>query len=69
MDSVYWHFSVFTSTKFSPLNLIGFLFTFTKHFVVFRISSALIIGGIIVTGEPVSMMISIGWPWANRIAL
>ena len=62
MGSVILFFSVFISTIVSPLNFIGFLLTSTKLFVVLCISAVLIIGGIIVTGEPVSMMNSIGCP-------
>ena len=69
MGSVILLFSVFTSTMVSPLNFIGFSFTSTKLFVVLCVSAVLIIGGIIVTGEPVSIMNSIGCPLTNRIAL
>ena len=62
-------FSVFTSTIASPLNFIRFLFTSTKVFVVYFISVEVIIDGIIVTGEPVSVINFIGWRWTNRIAL
>ena len=62
-------FSVLTSTIASPLNSIGFLFTSTKHFEVALICFGVIIGGIIVTGEPVSIMNSIGCPSTNRMAL
>ena len=62
-------FSVFTSTIASTFNFVGFLFTATKLFLVFFISIGLIIGGIIVTGEPVSMINPIGCPWTNRMVL
>ena len=69
IGSVSLLFSVFTSTIASPLNLMGFLFTSTKVFVVFYIYFVVIIGGTIVTGEPVSMINSIGWPSTNRFVL
>ena len=69
MGSVIFVFFVLTSTIAPPLKLIGFLFTSTKHFEVALISFGLIIGGIIVTGEPVSMMSSIDSPSTNDMAL
>ena len=63
------HFSVFTSTVASPLNFIGFLFTSTKHYAVLRNSIGVNIGGLIVTGYPVSMINSIACPRTNSIAL
>ena len=62
MGSLIFVFSVLTSTSASPLIFIGFLFTSTKHFEVTLISFGLIFDGIIVTGEPVSTMTSIGCP-------
>ena len=69
IDSTTLLFSDLTSTFASLLNFIGFLFTSAEHLVAFFSSIGVKIGGIIVMGDLVSMMDSIGCPPANRIAL
>ena len=69
IGSITFLFSILTSINASPLSLIGFLLTSTNYFFVFVSFFRLIIGGIMVIGDPVSIMNSIGCPSTNRIAL